>query len=65
MFEKLKNSKFVKAEDGFGVKEIAISLGAIVLVGLIITAISGKLPDWLDDVWGWITTFINDKIGGH
>lgn len=52
-----------KKTGGFGIKEIAVALGGIVLVGLIITAINGKLSDWLDDIWVWITNFMNDKIG--
>lgn len=58
MFENLKNQK------GFGVKEIAASLGFIVVVGLIITAMQGRLGGWLDDIWGFVQRFIEDNVSG-
>ncbi|KNY27516.1 hypothetical protein [Pseudobacteroides cellulosolvens] len=58
---RLKN--YLKSDDGFGIKEIAVALGSIVIVGLIITAVKGDLlTSWLKDIWGWITTFIQDNI---
>lgn len=58
MFKILKNQK------GFGVKDIAVSLGAIVVVGLVITAMQGRLGGWLDDVWIMVQSFIEDNISG-
>jgi Flp pilus assembly pilin Flp len=49
---------------GFGVKEIAVTLGFIVVVGLIITSMQGRLGGWLDDVWGFVQQFIQDNIKG-
>jgi hypothetical protein len=55
--------KMLKNHKGFGVKEIAATLGFIVVVGLVITAMQGKLGGWLDDVWGFMKRFIENNIG--
>lgn len=46
-----------------GVKQIAITVGVIVLVGLSITIIQGKMGQWLDDIWGIFTKYINEITG--
>lgn len=54
--------KLLKDRRGFGVKEIAASLGFIVVVGLVITSMQGKLGGWLDDIWTQIKLFISNNI---
>lgn len=49
---------------GVGIKELAMALGGIVVVGLVIQAVgSGSfLTDALDDIWTWVTSFVTDNI---
>jgi Flp pilus assembly pilin Flp len=50
MKEKIK--AFLKDERGdFGIKQIAITLGVILIVGASITVINGKMGTWLNDIW--------------
>jgi Flp pilus assembly pilin Flp len=56
--------KMLKNQKGFGVKEIAVTLGFIVVIGLVITSMQGKLGGWLDDVWMFVQQFIQDNIKG-
>ena len=55
--------KFLKSEKGdFGVKEIAIMVAVIVIVGFAITIIQGNLGDWIDQIWGMAIDAISDFI---
>lgn len=59
----LKGSVMVKSQRGsIGIKEIAFSLGAIVVVGIVIGGIDSNMSDWLDDIWDWVTAFISNNI---
>ncbi|MGZ9584920.1 hypothetical protein [Paenibacillus marinisediminis] len=52
-----KKQSFWKEEKGeISIKGIAITIGIIILVGLSITLIQGKMGQWLDDIWEIIKT---------
>ena len=54
---------FFKSEQGdFGVKEIAIMVAIIVIVGFAITVIQGKLSGWIDTIWKMAVDAISDFI---
>ncbi|MFZ5988865.1 MAG: hypothetical protein ACOYWZ_17305 [Bacillota bacterium] len=52
----------LKNQNGFGIKEIAVSLGAIVVIGLIITAFRGQVGDILEDIWEMVKGYIGEEI---
>lgn len=61
LVNKIKN--FAKSERGdFGVKEIAIMVAIIVIVGFAITIIQGNLGGWIDEIWNMAIDAISDFI---
>lgn len=59
-----KKRSFWKDETGdIGIKQIAITVGVIVLVGLSISIIRGKMGDWFDDIWEIFTGYIKEITG--
>jgi len=51
--------KFAKEERGdFGIGQIVAIVATIVVIGLIITAISGKLDGWIDTVWNGVSSML-------
>ena len=54
-------SRFVQEEQGdFGIGQIAGIVALVVVLGAIVSAVTGFMPDWIDTVWGFIT---NDLFG--
>jgi len=52
-----QKQSFWKEEKGeVSIKGIAITIGIIILVGVSISIIGGKLPNWIDDIWGILKT---------
>lgn len=46
---------FIKDERGeFGIKQIAITLGVIMLVGVVVGIISGLMPNIIQEVWNYL-----------
>ncbi|MDD2234879.1 MAG: hypothetical protein PHV03_08270 [Desulfitobacteriaceae bacterium] len=43
-----------------GIKYIAITVAVIVLIGVVMTIIQGRLPGWIDQIW----TLFMDQIQG-
>jgi uncharacterized membrane-anchored protein len=62
MHEEVKT--FINDERGrFGVKELAITVGAIVVIGAIVTWLAdGQLSDWIEDIWDIVWTWIQDTF---
>jgi len=59
-----ERTSFWRDEQGdIGIKQIAITVGVIVLVGLSITIVNGKIGDWLDTIFGIFTKYINEITG--
>ena len=51
---KVKNKirNFLKDQSGdFGIKQIAITVAVIVIIGLIIGVVDGRIGDWVEQVW--------------
>ena len=51
---KVKNrmKRFLKDQSGdFGVKQIAITVAVIVVIGFIIGVVQGRIGDWVEQVW--------------
>jgi len=63
---KRKFAGFLKSEKGaFGVKEIAITVAVIVVIGAIVTIIrTDFLEDWIEDVWKYLFERVKDITGG-
>ncbi|HOM02747.1 MAG TPA: hypothetical protein PLH43_07970 [Acetivibrio sp.] len=57
--------KFLKDERGeFGVKQIAITVAVIVVVGLILSILrGGLLREIVNDVWDFLWTQIKEMMG--
>lgn len=65
IFKQLKEklNRFIKDEKGeFGIKEIAITLGVIILVGVAVAAITGLLPTWIEEIWEFLFGKIEELI---
>ncbi|GIP09488.1 MAG: hypothetical protein E7L01_01145 [Paenibacillus macerans] len=43
-----------------GVKQIAVTVGVIVIIGLIIGAVNDNLATWIDEVWKYFMKIIQD-----
>ncbi|MBH5320055.1 hypothetical protein I6N90_19825 [Paenibacillus sp. GSMTC-2017] len=60
---KSKMQAFIKDERGeFGIKQIAGLVAVLVFIGIIVTTISGLLPDWIAYVWGLFTTWVDKQL---
>lgn len=47
-----KAKVFLKDERGeFGIKQIAVTVAVIVIIGFVITAVQGFMPGWIEDIW--------------
>jgi hypothetical protein len=46
----------------FGVKQIAITVAVIVLIGVVVTIIQGNLPDWITQIWDLFIEQIKNLI---
>jgi len=47
---------FAKDERGdFGIGQIAAIVAGIVIIGVVISVITGRLPTWIDQLWDWIS----------
>lgn len=57
-----KTTHLICNQKGFGIKEIAISLGAVVAVGIILTVFKDQAGSILDDVWKMIKDFIGNNV---
>jgi len=43
----------------FGIGQIAAIVAGVVIVGVLITVVTGRLGPWIDQVWGWIVDLLN------
>lgn len=51
---------FSKEERGdLGIGQIAGIVATIVIIGVVVAVITGLLPQWIDDLWTWITDLFN------
>lgn len=56
--------ELIKEERGdFGVKEIAITVAVIVIIGFAVTAIRGNMPTWITQLWTLFLGKIETLIG--
>lgn len=61
MWVKSGLSRFVKEERGdFGIGQLAMIVGTIVIVGVIISVVSGAMEEWVGDLWSWIGNLVGD-----
>jgi len=63
---KCRTGLFTKDENGdFGIGQIAGIVAGIVIIGVVISTVTGRLPDWIDQVWEWISgLFSQTGTGG-
>jgi len=61
---KCRTGLFKKDENGdFGIGQIAGIVAGIVIIGVVISTVTGRLPTWIDQLWEWITGLF-DQTGG-
>lgn len=52
---KMRIKEFIKDERGeFGIKQIAATLGVIILIGVAVGVISDSMPDWVGQAWDYL-----------
>jgi len=56
------NNLTVDERGDFGIGQIAAIVAGIVIVGVLITAVTGRLGPWIDQLWDWIIELL-DKTG--
>lgn len=55
--------EFKKDESGeFGVKQIAITVAVIVLIGFIVSTLKDYLPAWIQEIWTTLVNMIQDVV---
>ncbi|MCL2146649.1 MAG: hypothetical protein FWH52_02465 [Synergistaceae bacterium] len=61
-----KVKRFMNDEQGdFSVKGLAITVGAIVVIGAVVTWLSnGQITVWISDVWDSVWGWIQDTFMG-
>jgi Flp pilus assembly pilin Flp len=62
---KIKNKvrNFLKDQSGeFGIKQIAVTVAVIVIIGLLIGVIRGNLGTWVAEVWDMFIEMIKNLI---
>jgi len=46
----------------FGIGQIAAIVAGIVIIGVVISAVTGRIGPWIDQLWDWIKELL-DKTG--
>jgi len=46
----------------FGIGQIAAIVAGIVIIGVLITAVTGRLGPWIDQLWDWITELLDKTV---
>ena len=57
-----KSIQHIKSEKGFGIKEIAVALGSIVVVGIFIGVFRTEAGRIFNDVWTKVMDFFTNSI---
>jgi len=58
-------SAFAREERGdFGIGQIAAIVAAIIIIGVIISIVTGLMPDWISYLWDQITGLF-DSFGAN
>ncbi|MED4956079.1 hypothetical protein ABEO75_16760 [Paenibacillus macerans] len=47
----------------FGIKQIAATVAVIVIIGLVVSAVRGNLPTWINDIWDYFMGLIKEMTG--
>ncbi|SMG59495.1 hypothetical protein SAMN06295960_4955 [Paenibacillus aquistagni] len=46
----------------FGIKQIAITVAVIIIIGVLVSVITGSLGDWVDAIWKKFLGLIDSSI---
>lgn len=58
--------RFVEDERGeFGIKQIAATVAVIVVIGFVVTAISGNMGTWVEEIWDQFMELIGSNISSN
>jgi len=56
---------FARDERGdFGIGQIAAIVAGVVIVGVVITVVTGLLPEWIEQLWSWISELFDSAKNG-
>lgn len=64
--ERVRQEVHHTAEDErgeFGIKQLAITVAAIVIIGFVITFMQGNMDTILQEVWDWLFDTIQGMVG--
>lgn len=53
-------NKIVNENGSFGIKEIAITVGVIIVIGFALTQIESNMGGWITDLWDFFMEKINE-----
>ncbi|WP_195571399.1 hypothetical protein [Paenibacillus sp. 1001270B_150601_E10] len=46
----------------FGIKQIAITVAVIIIIGVVVSIITGSLDTWVEDIWDKFLNLIDSSI---
>ena len=46
----------------FGIGQIAAIVAGIVIIGVIISAVTGNMQEWIGQVWDWISELFDSAL---
>lgn len=63
---KLELNRLLNEERGdIGVKQLAVAVGVIILIGVVITVLTDNMDTFVDDIWKILKEQIEDLASGH
>ncbi len=48
-----------------GIKELAIAVGVIIVIGAAVAVLTGNMQDIVEDVWDWLFGVLQDLTGSY
>ncbi len=59
-------SRLVNEERGdIGVKQLAITVGVIIVIGAVVAVLTGKMDGIVTDVWDWLFIQLKELTGNY
>ena len=63
---KLELNRLVEEERGdIGIKQLAIAVGVIIVIGAVVTALTGEMDSIVKDVWDWLFDTVQSLTGDY
>lgn len=63
---KLELNRLLNEERGdIGIKQLAMTVGVIIIIGVVITVLTTKMDTFVEDVWKMLTDQLKNLTSGH